>query len=382
MIAETSPTLVALLTPPGSGAIATLGLRGPAAWDVLQEVFTPFGKKAADFFRDLRSSARPGQFWLGRLGETASGQDEVVLSLRQREPVPWLEIHCHGGRQVIVLLLEILAARGVQVCSWPELLRSSGEDALRIAALQALGAATTTRTAAILLDQYHGALEAAVQSIRTAVNNGHIEQALRELQELARWIPLGRHLTTPWKVAIAGAPNVGKSSLINRLAGYQRSVVSEIPGTTRDLVATRIALGGWPIEIVDTAGLRGQAETLEQQGMALALAAAAEADLCLWLMDAATPPVWPMHSLPNLHVVINKIDLPAVWNLADAGDALRISAQTGAGVEELIQAIVRLLVPAVPPPGTAVPFTAELCHCIDTAWQQGREGRWERLRLP
>ena len=104
---------------------------------------------------------------------------------------------------------------------------------------------------------------------------------------LARYAPLGRRLTAPWRVVVAGPPNVGKSSLVNALAGYQRSIVAPTPGTTRDVVTTRLAIDGWPVELADTAGVREATDALETQGVRLAREATAAADLCLWVLDAS-----------------------------------------------------------------------------------------------
>jgi tRNA modification GTPase len=249
-----------------------------------------------------------------------------------------------------------------------------------VAAQQALAEASTVRTAAILLDQYHGAFSKVVRNILDHLHHSQFQQATDQLQELARWIPLGRHLTRPWRVAIAGAPNVGKSSLLNRLAGFQRCVVSPLPGTTRDVVTARLAVDGWPMEFVDTAGVRDQAEALEQQGIELALAAATEADLCLWLLDASAPPVMPPREVPGLRLVINKIDLPPAWNLDQFPQALRISAETGIGIDELQHALSGWLVPQTPTPGAAVPFHPQLGDVIEEAWQCCGQEKWEDVK--
>src|SRR5206468_2220750 len=110
-----------------------------------------------------------------------------------------------------------------------------------------------------------------------------------------------------------GAPNVGKSSLVNALAGYQRSIVAPTPGTTRDVVATTLAIDGWPVELSDTAGLHGEGEQLERAGMARARAAAAAADLCVWVLDGSAAPVWLGPEITAPLTVINKIDLPPAW---------------------------------------------------------------------
>ena len=252
---------------------------------------------------------------------------------------------------------------GVEVLTWQEFELASTGDPLRAAAQVVLVNAPTVRTAAIALDQYTGAFARATQAIATALRLGDIANADRLLEELDRFSGIGRHLNAPWRVVIAGAPNVGKSSLVNALAGYQRSVVSPIPGTTRDVVTTLLALDGWPVEVADTAGWRLADAPLEQEGIARARQAMAAADLCLWLVDASATPVWPDANLGAVRIVINKIDLPSAWPL-DSVDAVRVSAQTGAGLPDLCLAIASWLVPAIPPPGAAVPFTTALATAV------------------
>jgi tRNA modification GTPase len=271
-------------------------------------------------------------------------------------------------------LEELFAARGVRPLSWQELEAQTAPNPKRAAVLAALASAATVRTAGILLDQYHGALDRAWAAVRDALGRGDRTEAGRLLDSLARYAPVGRHLTVPWRVAVLGAPNVGKSSLVNLLAGYARSVVAPQPGTTRDVVSTTLAVDGWPMELLDTAGWRREAEDLERQGMALAREAAASADLCLWVLDAAAEPCWPEGDLPALHFVVNKIDLPAAWDLERAAKAVHVSARTGAGLEELLAALSAWLVPDPPPPGAAVPFTAESCLAVAGAREKLKDG--------
>jgi tRNA modification GTPase len=226
------------------------------------------------------------------------------------------------------------------------------------------------------LDQYHGALGRAFQAIRSAWGRGDTEEAGRLLECLRRQAKVGRHLVAPWRVVVAGAANVGKSSLVNALAGFQRSVVAATPGTTRDVVTTLIAVDGWPVELADTAGWRETGLTLEEQGIGLARAAASRADLCLWILDASAEPVWPNLPLDRLRLIINKVDLPPAWELDRAPEAIQVSALTGAGLLELCQAMSLWLVPESPPPGTAVPFTLRLCDGVEEAWSQHCAGRW------
>jgi tRNA modification GTPase len=325
--------------------------------------------------------------------------DEVVVAVKASSPVPCVEVHCHGGREVIRLLLETFAAHGLRVCSWQEFERRANGDSLRSDAVVALADAVTARTSGILLDQYHGAFARAIQEILACWESetgttpflSDADDGTRLLQSLVRNAGLGRHLTVPWRVVVAGAPNVGKSSLINALAGYQRCVVSPTPGTTRDLVTTLIAIDGWPIELTDTAGLRADGEMLEAQGIALARQAACEADLCLWILDASAPPVWPDFQLQAhraqdrgagpffLRFVVNKVDLVATWDLDGAVDAVRVSALDARGLGDLCKALSGWLLPE-PPPGAPVPFTASLCTQIEEAWRHHAAGHFDEAR--
>src|SRR4051812_21115334 len=110
------PTLIACLTPPGKGAVATLAIRGPLAWAATRELFQAN--------KPLPETPDANRTWLGRLGEEA--RDQVVLAVKQAEPAVWLELHCHGGVEVIRLVAELYERRGVRVVPWQELERLTG----------------------------------------------------------------------------------------------------------------------------------------------------------------------------------------------------------------------------------------------------------------
>jgi len=306
--------------------------------------------------------------------------DEVVVTWKGTRPVPCVEIHCHGGREVVRLLLETLGARGLRLCSWQEFHQRTSSEPLRADVLAALADAVTTRTAGILLDQYYGAFARAIQNILASWESGAQAEGTRLLQAIVRYTGVGRHLTTPWRLVVAGAPNVGKSSLINALAGYQRCVVAATPGTTRDVVTTPIAIDGWPIELADTAGLRAAAASLEQQGIGLARQAVRTADLCLWILDASAAPVWPDCPTQTMRFVVNKVDLEAAWDFDQAKNAVRVSALTGSGLAELCAAVSEWLVPQAPPPGAAVPFTQQLSAQVEEAWRYQAAGDTEKAK--
>lgn len=246
----------------------------------------------------------------------------------------------------------------------------------------------------ILGRQIAGALDREIDRI------GHLraagdEQAVGAACDLLlRASRVGLRLTTPWRVAVVGPVNAGKSSLVNALAGHARSIVSAVPGTTRDLVATRIVLDGWEIELVDTAGLRPAAVAggVERAGIERTLAVQAEVDLVLRVTAVDQPDAPEAGTaarggtagigLPPLIDVIAKADLLAEGRhpAAMAGDARTLvppvgtwttvvtSAVAGRGIDRLAAAIVAAVVPeATSAPDLlagAVPFTPELVDRI------------------
>jgi tRNA modification GTPase len=187
-----------------------------------------------------------------------------------------------------------------------------------------------------------------------------VETAGTGLEPLQPNAAVGLRLTEPYRVVLTGRPNVGKSSLINALVGYQRAVVFDEPGTTRDVVTAGAVFDGWPVELSDTAGIRTATDELESAGIAAARRRLAEADLVVAVFDLAEPWSDADYSLLSEHpqaiIVHNKADLPTK-NDARRPAGLHVSAVNGTGIDELIAMIVARLVPHPPAPGEAVPFT-------------------------
>ena len=349
-------TCIACLTPLGRGAIATLAVRGPQAWVVTRTLFQPFKGALPDQPEDRR-------FWYGTLGDEC--RDEVVLAVQGTQP-PHVEIHCHGGPEVVRLLLELYEQRGVAPCTSQEFARLVADSQRRATLEQQMLYAPTLRTASILWDQCHVRLVDQAMALLDAKDFAGLREAWRRWLAL---IPLGRHLVQPWKVVVAGAPNVGKSSLVNALAGYTRSVVAPTAGTTRDVVSTAIAVDGWPVELLDTAGLRRSGDELEQAGIGLARDAIASADLKLWVLDGSAPPTLPDDADGVWRFVVNKADLPAAWDRSAYPDAIIVSAEAKRGIAELCDTIARWLVPTVPGPSERLPCTPEERAMIERGWK-------------
>jgi tRNA modification GTPase len=362
--------VAAVLTPQGVAGIATVAVVGRDAWKVIAPLFRrPRGQP-------LAGAPDPGTVHFGTFGSPPG--DEVVLAARPDQEMPWYEIHCHGGMQVVEWILEQVADKGATVTSWKRLI-SPEPATLRTIALRNLTKAITLRTANVLLDQSLGAFDRAIRRIIELFDQSRVNAASDALNRLLRWAPLGRHLTTPWRVAICGTPNVGKSSLVNALAGFRRTVVTPTPGTTRDVVTTLLALDGWPVELLDTAGVRTTQEAIEREGIHRGESAARAADLVVWVMDASTSPLPPPKELQPL-LVINKVDLPCMWDVQSFGPATLVSALKGDGIAAVGEEIVRRLIPTPPAPGDAVPFNDGLAQELKEVHDDIVAGRAARAR--
>ena len=357
MTREQKNPVVVRLTPSGRGAVATLRVEGPDAVDVVQSHFQARSdRRLADCSTD--------QIVVGRFGGPHG--EEVVARRADEEAI---ELHCHGGPAVVQLLEETLASAGCRCVGWRDWTAGRHNDPIEAATLVALADAPTERCAAILLDQFHGALGRAFHDIQEAIDRDDAASAQEQIDLLRSRAEMGRHLTRPWNVVLAGRPNVGKSSLLNALAGHRRAIVHHTPGTTRDALTLTTAIDGWPVELCDTAGLRASDDTIERAGIERARERLARADLIVLISDLSVPWSAEDQSLldewPEAVLVHNKCDLPAAEGNRPQG--LWISAARGDGIDDLLAAMAQRLVPQPPPPGAAVPFTEE-----QMAWIEAR----------
>ena len=294
------------------------------------------------------------------------GEELVICRTAEHE----IEVHCHGGQAAIEAIRRSLLQAGCIATTWQDLASTQQRESIETEARIALAEAPTERTAAILLDQMHGALREALESVSIDVAAGRIDAARETLMELGARTESGLHLTTPFSVVLAGPPNVGKSSLINAILGYSRSIVFDQPGTTRDVLTALTALEGWPVEFSDTAGLRVSSDDIEQQGVAAARQRMQESDLVVLVGDASQPMMSEESQMiaecPHAMLVENKCDLKRS-DERTTRSTFSVSAVTGTGVRELMREIVQRLVPVELAPGSAVPFTARQCRGIAEA---------------
>jgi tRNA modification GTPase len=345
-IDHAGPTRVTVQTPPGRGALAVVGVAGPRACELADRMFRPR--------RGLPLATRADRsIAVGTWHALPDAAGEQLLVVKQA--VDRLEIHCHGGTAAAEAVLGSLEAGGAIRQAWPDWLAAGGADPIAIEALQALAVAAGPRAAQILGRQCSGALAAELSRISGL---GPADRGLA-VARLLRAARVGLRLTEPWRVVVAGAVNAGKSSLVNALAGHARCIVSPQPGTTRDLVATRLVLGGWEVDLVDTAGSRedtAAASPTERAGIARAAEAAATADLVLRVVPVGSP--LPPPTQPEI-VVLTKADLGQDGGLPT--EVTVTSAITGRGIAALEARIVAALVPEdATEPGLLdgpVPFT-------------------------
>ena len=345
---------VVLLTPSGRGAVATLVVQGARAAEAVEQHFQPAarGKSLRDFPHRRIVFGR----WAG---------EEIVVCRMADEQ---FELHCHGGRIAAQRIQQDLVEAGCQAMEWPQwLLASATEEGLIEAEARiALAHARTERVAAVLLDQFQGALRRELSEIeRLAASDP--AQALERLRTLQARAAVGLHLTAPWRIVLAGRPNVGKSSLMNGLLGYARAIVFDEPGTTRDVLTATTALDGWPVERADTAGRHSTRDTLEGAGVERARQQMASADVLVLVFDLTQR--WTAEDVSLIEewsaaiLVFNKCDLPEAPS-PNRPPGLRTSATTREGVEELVRRLAQRLVPQPPPPSCAVPFTVRQVEAL------------------
>ncbi len=364
-------TEVVLLTPEGRAAVATLLVEGPQATALVGELFHAANGRPLERQPLLR-------IVFGRWQSNDSGEELLVCRRNENR----LEIHCHGGRAAVAAIIEALVQRGCRAGDWRQWVQASVADPLAAAAHVALAQATTERAAVILWDQASGALRRAVDELAALISAGDAQLALARVNVLLEFAAVGQHLIKPWNVVLAGRPNVGKSSLINALVGYQRAIVHVTPGTTRDVVTAAAAIDGWPVELADTAGLRLGADPLETAGIQLARDRLSEADLVVLVFDAASP--WSsddealLREWPLAVCVQNKCDLISPSErMAARRVGLYSSALRGEGIDDLQRAIGARLVPQSPPAGAAVPFLPSQVEVLARI-REARAGRASR----
>ena len=375
-VADLADTIAAIATAvaPGQGSVAIVRLSGPAALAIGRRLFRAPGNQLWESHRIL----------YGHVVDPSSGEriDEALLLLMQAprsftgEDV--VEFHCHGGLICVQRVLELVlacGARRAQAGEFSQRAFLNGRlDLTRAEAVSDLVTARSRRAAQLAIAGLDGGLQRQISALRERLLDQLAELEARvdfeedlplldgaavaaelaavrsALAELVAGAAQGQLLREGLRVAIVGRPNVGKSSLLNRLSRSERAIVTDLPGTTRDLVESELVLHGVPLTLLDTAGIRSTNDPIEQLGIERSRSALASADLVLLLFDLTAGWTGEDQALRALVpegvaclVVGNKLDrgpqglghLPEPPVQADPAH-VRISAATGAGIEELV----------------------------------------------
>lgn len=366
-----SETQVAVLTAVGRGAVAVVAVSGPIAESATAQFFQAANGRAL--------AQQPiGRIVYGNWG-TGTGEDLIVC----RREGEWLEIQCHGGSASIAQILDDLCSAGCKRIDWQQWIAHRSGCPIEASAQHALAAAPTVRTATILLDQIRGTLQQSVLRIRKQLCEGHVGQAREQIQKLLELKELGSHLTKPYRVVLAGKPNVGKSSLVNAIVGYQRAIVFDQPGTTRDVLVATTAVRGWPMQFYDTAGIHQGADELEEEAIGVSKDEFLRADQIVWVLDASSIEPNQSSDLESVAreqartvgasidwsralAVLNKSDLSRGQSRSSK-KVLATCAINGEGVPALLDRLAERLVPVDPLPGAAVPFTDGQIRLLEEA---------------
>ena len=371
-------TIAAIATPLGEGGLAVLRVSGAKAIEIAAHCFEFLGSKTGRLQEAKSHTAHYGQ--IVRQGKVV---DEVMLTLFRapktftREDV--VEISCHGGILPARGVLEALLASGARLAEPGEFTKraflSGRIDLTQAEAVLDIIQSRTELALAAAEEQLSGKLAQRIEALRDSLMHvlAHIEahidfpdediaphtqqelvarltDGLRLMDELLRTARDGQILRRGIRAAIIGRPNVGKSSLLNRLLGFDRAIVAPTPGTTRDTIEETAGVRGLPIVFIDTAGLRSTTDTVETEGVRRSRQTLARADLILHVIDQSIPRTDEDEQLleefsgKQRIVVMNKSDLPAMQLLlASAERALPISCATGDGIETLKDRIAELV---------------------------------------
>lgn len=357
-------TIAAISTALGESGIAIIRISGPDAVNVSGHILT---RKIFD---------EPGRMYLTSLVDSDKNIIDRVLAVHFMRPKSYtgediVEIHTHGGMLIAKLCLELALTNGARLAEPGEFTRrafingridlSQAEGVLGIIksrSIEALHASARTltgelsRTAQKIHDDIlalQGSIEIQLDFPEGEVLNAldvhsGIREVIHELEELLSRCSAGMILRDGIRVVIAGSPNAGKSSLMNAILGKKRAIVTEIAGTTRDIIDENIIINGIPVTLTDTAGLRESDDVIESEGVRLALEAMNDSDICLYVIDSSK--AITNHELEYVNdianrgvkiiIVFSKSDLETITHDVNIHcEKIFVSSKTGAGIDEL-----------------------------------------------
>ena len=382
-------TIAAIATIQAPSAIGIVRLTGPDTRRILDGVFAPANGRPM-------SAQTPRKLVFGRALDRSGGVIDEVLAVLFPGPNSYTgedcaEIHCHGSPVVLDEVLAAAFARGARQARGGEFTQraflSGRMDLIQAESVADLIDAESAGAARNAVGQLQGRMSRSVGGIYDALmdvvsrfyaivdypdeeieplQQAQIEQTLAEsaerLDALLATFSRGRLLKSGVPAVILGKPNAGKSSLLNALLGYDRAIVTDIAGTTRDTVEEKVLVGSVLLRLCDTAGIRDAADTVERLGVERAQQAAQRAELALLVLDGSAPltredeeAIAAARQARRMLVLVNKADLPQVLDTAALrvrfGEVIPLSARSGAGVDALCRAVEELFAGGETPRG-------------------------------
>ena len=364
-------TIVAIATPPGRGALAVVRVSGPAAIEMGAQLVRPWPDE-------------PRRVVHARVYDERGEELDDVVAVFYREPTSFtgenaVEITCHGGAVAPALVAAAFVAAGARPAEPGEFTRRAvlnGKlDLIQAEAVGDIVDAATRAAQRVALAQLDGGLSRRITGLRERIielealaaydidfpeeDDGPIpperitrgaDAVIQELSALLATAPVGELVRTGAVVVIAGAPNAGKSSLFNALLGRRRAIVTDVPGTTRDALEAVTESDGWPIRLIDTAGLRETTETIERLGIEVSREYLERADLVLACGETDTAIAQTIEAVRSssrapVVAVRTKADLlkSRPVERSDEKPALLVSAETGEGLRDLMNTIAATL---------------------------------------
>ncbi len=403
---DLSDTICALSTAPGRSGIALVRVSGPQSFFLLRQLFRL--NKSLDEF--------PPRFAM--LGRIVNPQDESLIdqAIATCFPSPnsytgedMVEFSLHGSPVLIAALMDSLCAYGARLAEPGEFTMRAflhgRMDLVQAEAVRDIIDATTLYQAQVAARQRSGeltrklqatkkllidiivnlesAVEFAEEDLPLASREGLVQKLGQVQRDLRNWIESfrrGRIIRDGFSMAVVGCPNVGKSSVFNALLAQDRSIVAELPGTTRDLVSEFTNMDGIPVRLVDTAGIHPSTDHLEKLGIDRSLQAIADADAILLVVDTSRirseQDSVLRRQLCHLacFVVMNKSDLNSRWSpderieFAGSWPYLEVSAKTGAGIDRLRSVILNRILGGSEMLQDGIMLTnLRHCHCLEAA---------------
>ena len=378
-------TIAAISTPPGRGGIGVIRLSGPDALKVTNSFFR---------FASTTDPWKPNRARFGHVVDLSSNEpiDEVVVTY-YKGPHSYtgedtVEISCHGSPVILRRVLQIIIEKGARLAEPGEFtfraFFNGRIDLTQAQAVRDLINAQTQYQARVATRQLDGELsrrlipfkdslievivhlESSIEFVEEDISpetsstlQGKLTATIDGLNEVAGSFTFGRYVREGFDLAIVGRPNVGKSSIFNRLVGVDRAIVTPLPGTTRDALYENTSISGVPVRLIDTAGIRETSDLVESIGVTRSKHAIADADISLLVLDASDSlnddDLHLLNHVPVQHriVALNKSDLPqrtSASSLPLVGNGvIEVSALTGEGFDSLTERIFQRLAGAEAP---------------------------------